>query len=265
MTERQSEVTHLPVWHYAGDIVGVEFWVDPEVIAPTLPNDVQLDPSSIGHAVALFGDWQFVREPGEPFYRTHGEYREFVMLIDAFWHGMPVSYCPDPCHYIDGNSVLVGVDRHDHPLACPVVHLTRAFAAPGKASSPVEPGGQFSAMLSLAGQRFVEADIQLSAPATNLAEWIGRPKLMSMRYPSTPTSNHRSRPWSELFLLTHDHQRFEQAWTGSGELLFPIGTGEELAWLTPVKVGAGFRASWSYAANELTAAAIQEPFLSWSV
>ena len=33
----QAALTPPPPWHYSSDVVGVEFWTDPQVTAATLP------------------------------------------------------------------------------------------------------------------------------------------------------------------------------------------------------------------------------------
>ena len=48
-----------PPWHYAGTIVAVEFWTDPDAAAATLPEGLTPDPESNGHGLAMFIDWQF--------------------------------------------------------------------------------------------------------------------------------------------------------------------------------------------------------------
>ena len=48
-----------PPWHYAADVLAVEFWSDPEVSAGMLPNEVELDARSNGRSVAIFADCQF--------------------------------------------------------------------------------------------------------------------------------------------------------------------------------------------------------------
>jgi hypothetical protein len=58
----QAALTPPPPWHYAGDVVGVEFWTDPDAAAATLPNGLSPDPNSNGHAVMMFLDWQFTAQ-----------------------------------------------------------------------------------------------------------------------------------------------------------------------------------------------------------
>jgi hypothetical protein len=62
----QAALTPPPPWHYAGDVVGVEFWADADATAATLPNGLSPDPKSNGHAVMMFLDWQFTAQDTGP-------------------------------------------------------------------------------------------------------------------------------------------------------------------------------------------------------
>ena len=54
-----------PPWHFAGDVLAVEFWNDPDVSVHTLPTGVELDKKRLGHSVALFTDYQFTAQNDE--------------------------------------------------------------------------------------------------------------------------------------------------------------------------------------------------------
>src|SRR5258708_8501956 len=54
----QAALTPPPPWHYAGDVVGVEFWTDADATAATLPIGLSPDPRSNAHAVMMFLAWQ---------------------------------------------------------------------------------------------------------------------------------------------------------------------------------------------------------------
>jgi hypothetical protein len=41
----QAALTPPQPWHYSSDVVGVEFWTDPEASAATLPRGLSPDPS----------------------------------------------------------------------------------------------------------------------------------------------------------------------------------------------------------------------------
>jgi pimeloyl-ACP methyl ester carboxylesterase len=64
-----------PPWHYAGSIVGAEFWTNPAAAAATLPEGLTPDPESNGHGTALFIDWQFTGSRDEYEALTGAGYR----------------------------------------------------------------------------------------------------------------------------------------------------------------------------------------------
>src|SRR4051794_28001004 len=60
-----AALTPEPPWHYAGDVLGVEFWNDPDVSADLFPGGVKLDARCRGRSVALFTDCQFTADSNE--------------------------------------------------------------------------------------------------------------------------------------------------------------------------------------------------------
>ena len=54
-----AAITPSPPWHFAGEILGVEYWADPAAAASFLPDGLVTDPQSNGHAFILFADMQF--------------------------------------------------------------------------------------------------------------------------------------------------------------------------------------------------------------
>ncbi len=48
----QVALTPPPPWHYAGDVVGVEFWTDPDATAATLPNGPQIRTQTVALSVS---------------------------------------------------------------------------------------------------------------------------------------------------------------------------------------------------------------------
>jgi hypothetical protein len=79
----QAALTPPPPWHYAGDVVAVEFWTDADAAAATLPKGLSPDPKSGGHAVMMFQDWRFTAQDDEYLDPARYQYREALMLVDA--------------------------------------------------------------------------------------------------------------------------------------------------------------------------------------
>ena len=85
-----------PPWHFAGDVLAVEFWNDPEVSIYTLPAGVELETKSAGHSIALFTDYQFTGRNEEYLDPARYQCRGFSVLLDASWKGARVAWCPFP-------------------------------------------------------------------------------------------------------------------------------------------------------------------------
>ena len=100
----QAALTPPPPWHYAGDVVGVEFWADADATAATLPIGLSPDPKSNGHAVMMFLDWQFTAQDDEYLEPARYQYREAFILVDAMYRDEPVMWCP--YIYVDNDAAL---------------------------------------------------------------------------------------------------------------------------------------------------------------
>ena len=94
-----------PPWHFAGDVLAVEFWNDPDVSVHTLPRGVELDKKCPGHSVALFTDYQFTAQNDEYLDPARYQSRGFSVLLDAMWKGARIAWCPY-C-YVDNDAALM--------------------------------------------------------------------------------------------------------------------------------------------------------------
>jgi Acetoacetate decarboxylase (ADC) len=100
----QAALTPRPPWHYDGDVVGVEFWTDPDAMAATLPNGLSPDPSSSGRAVMMFLDWQFTAQDDEYLEPARYQHREAFILVDSIYRDVPLMWCP--YIYVDNDAAL---------------------------------------------------------------------------------------------------------------------------------------------------------------
>jgi Acetoacetate decarboxylase (ADC) len=94
-----------PLWHFAGDVLAVEFWNDPDVSIHTLPTGVELDRKRPGHSVALFTDYQFTAQNSDYLDPARYQCRGFSVLLDAMWKGSRIAWCPY-C-YVDNDAALM--------------------------------------------------------------------------------------------------------------------------------------------------------------
>src|SRR5258708_23986682 len=177
----QAALTPPPPWHYAGDVVGVEFWTDPDATAATLPNGLCPDPNSNGRAVMMFLDWQFTAQDDEYLEPARYQYREASVLVDAMYRDMPVMWCP--YIYVDNDSALGCGWTHGFPKKMGSIFQTRSFAAPGPAAAPVASVSRFGASLSAHGQRLAEACVTLHRPVESGMPLLSRPTGLRRYFP----------------------------------------------------------------------------------
>jgi len=243
-----AALTPPPPWHFAGDVLAVEFWSDPELSADTLPRGVELDGKDNGHAVALFLDYQFTARGDEYLDPARYQSRGFAVLLDAIWRGSSIAWCPYA--YVDNDAALLRGWICGYPEKLGSVHQTRTFAAPSAASGPLASDSRFGASVSAHGQLLAEARVTLRQKADDLAGLLDRPIVTRRYFPRLSAGMHAKPAVDELVRLSSDKLLLADLWRGEGELAFPEASGEELDTLGPIKVGRGYRFSFSNSVND---------------
>jgi Acetoacetate decarboxylase (ADC) len=238
-----------PPWHFAGDVLAVEFWNDPDVSVLALPTGVELDKECPGRSVALFTDYQFTAQNNEYLdparYQCHG----FSVLLDAMCKGTRIAWCPY-C-YVDNDAALMRGWIQGYPRKFGTIHQTRTFATAGLASAPLEHGGKFAACMSAHGRLLVQARVTLREKAEHLAGLLDR-RIVGRRYfPRLSAGMHDNPAVDEFVRCVSSHLLIGNIWVGDGEISFPEAYGEELEVLGPLKVGRGCRFSFSHSVTDI--------------
>jgi acetoacetate decarboxylase len=244
----QAALTPPPPWHYAGVVVGVEFWTDPHATAATLPNSLSPDPKSNGHAVMMFLDSQFTAQDDEYLDPARYQYREAFILVDAMYRDMPVMWCP--YNYVDNDAALARGWTQGFPKKMGSIQ-TRSLAAAGPAAVPVASGSRFGASLSAHGQRLAEACVTLHKPVENGLSLLSRPMVLLRYFPRLAAGYQDKPAVNELAMSITDNLAVAGAWIGNAELNFTETNGEELHALAPNRIESGFRYSLSYSVSDL--------------
>jgi hypothetical protein len=238
-----------PPWHFAGDVLAVEFWNDPDVSVHSLPQGVELDEKCPGHAVALFTDYQFTAQNDEYLDPARYQSRGFSILLDARWKGSRIAWCPY-C-FVDNDAALMRGWIEGFPRKLGAVHQTRSFATANAASAPLVPDGKFSACMSAHGRSLVQARVTLREKAEQLVGLLDR-KIVGRRYfPRLSAGLHGKPAVDELVRCVTHHPLATNIWIGVAELSFPEAYGEELEVLEPLKVGRGYRFSFSFSITDI--------------
>jgi hypothetical protein len=244
-----SALVPPPPWHFAGDVLAVEFWNDPDVSAHTLPAGVELDKDRLGHCVALFTDYQFTAQNDEYLDPARYQSRGFSVLVDAVWKGKRIAWCPY-C-YADNDAALMRGWIQGYPRKFGAVHQTRTFSAANPASAQLMHDSRFSACMSAHGRLLVQARVTLREKAEHLVGMLDRHIVGRRYFPRLSAGLHDRPIVDELVRCVPDRLRITNIWIGSGELSFPEAYGEELEMLGPLKVGRAYRFSFSYSVNDI--------------
>ncbi|MGW4906210.1 acetoacetate decarboxylase family protein [Streptomyces sp. NPDC004270] len=244
-----ANLAPAPPWHYAGTVVGVEFFTDPGAAEATLPEGLALDPDTPGRGVAMFIDWQYSATGQEYLDPARSQYREFLTTLDARYDDMPVAWCP--YIYVDNDAAMARGWVQGFPKKLGVVHQTRAYPVGNPATPTVGKGGRFGATASSAGQRIAEARVTLEQPLGDPAALMNRPVVNLRHFPRLAAGQHDKPAVHELVLALLDDVSITEAWIGTGELDFLPARGEELADLPVRRTGKGFRFHLAYSVNDL--------------
>ena len=245
----KSTLNPPPPWHYSADLLSIEFWADPAAVKALLPPGLDPDPSVKGHCNAFFYDWQFSGENEEYLDPARYQYREFFILLDALFEGMPVSYTP--YIFVDNDAALARGWSQGYPKRLAQVFQTRYYAATGRAGPALAPGSKFAGSMSAGGQRLAEAVVTLKQPLTDRSLLGQRPVVNLLHTPRLAAGKHDKPAVHELVENVPHDVKIEQAWIGDGSLKLPVCQGEEISDLTPIRCGKGIRASLAYVVDDL--------------
>ena len=233
-----------PPWHFAGDVLAVEYWSDPDLSADILPKGVDPDDGGTGHAIALFTDYQFTGRNEEYLDPARYQCRGFLILMDAAWQGSPIAWCPYA--YVDNDAALLRGWICGYPEKLGSVHQTRSFAAHNAASAPLADNSRFAACISAHGQIMAQVRITLREKSHGLAGLLDRPIVTRRYFPQISADGSAMPTIDELVRCALENVSLTNIWVGEGLLAFPEVYGEELEVLAPIRVGRGARFSFSY-------------------
>lgn len=235
----RSSLAPLPPWHYAGDLIVVEYWADPAKVASYLPEGLEPDEDA-GYCTAHFTDWQAATNGGdEPLDPVRSQYTEFFVLIAARWRGEKVNYCP--YIFVTQDVSFARGLAQGLPKQMGQVHMTRVYGVTNPATPALAAGGRFGATLSWNGRRLVEARVTLTAPQQGRAGLPSRPYVGLRVFPDLEQGHHDKPLVMQLVRGGATNVQVATGWTGDADLRFLPCEEHELPDLAPVRVGAGHR------------------------
>ena len=152
--EGRASLTPAPPWHYAGELLVVDFAADPAAVKAVLPPHLEPDPYDPGGCVAFFVAWQFASESGEEYLDpARSQYNEFILLVNALYRrpgavgeaaggarqgaGEAVSAC---YIYVDKDTSMARGWIQGWPKKYGEVHTTAVFPSGVEGGSPAGAG-----------------------------------------------------------------------------------------------------------------------------
>lgn len=231
-----------PPWHFAGDIISVEFAADPKRVAALLPH--WLEPSDDGSCTFVFCDWCSAadNDPRLAADPARGQYKEAYLVVDARHEGHRVARIP--FIWVDSDLSLLRGLIQGFPKKLGQIAMSRATGL-GRAGARREPGGVFAAHVSMLGRRLATASVAITTVHDDTARPSGvtKPLLHTRMLPSLagerPTVYERARAQIVDFSLG-------QTFSGDAALEFGASEYEELDLLGPTEVRRGWVSSVAY-------------------
>jgi acetoacetate decarboxylase len=254
----RSSLVPRPPWHYVGDFLVIEYWADPAAVAAHLPPGLEPFAEDPGRCAALFVDWQSCTDGGgELVDPARSQYHEFFVVVNATLDGEAVTTCP--YIWVDRDFALVRGWIQGFPKKLGSVWMTRTFGLDCLADPGVKPGARFGGTLAANDRRLAEGTVTLERLSETGPTHNG-PRLVNVRhFPRLAAGQHDAPAVHELVGAVSRDRAISPIWEGSATLELSGAPNEEHVALAPVKMGRGFRFTFSYSVDDLQTLAQLDP------
>ena len=160
-----SSLVPEPPWHYSGDMLTVEFRVDPASVAELLPEPLHLAEEDPGAVAVVWADWQSCSDGfGELLDPERAQYKECFVVVRCRYRGQHYSRCV--YIWVDKDFAMVRGHVQGYPKKLGDIWMTRPVTV-GRAGPRLEPGSRFGATCSATGRRLVEAQFTITGPSND--------------------------------------------------------------------------------------------------
>jgi len=235
----RSVLVPPPPWHFSGDVIMVEFLLDPETIRQYLPAGLDVDPEN-PRAAAIAGEWQSCTTSGaELLDPNRSQYREFYIALAARHGEKFVVRCPF-C-WVDRDFSLVRGLVQGYPKKLGTIGMTRAYST-GLAAAAVAVGQTYAGTLTAADRRIAEITVTLDGQTPDAPDLMVAPLVHTRIFPGWAPGGGSV---TELVTGGSVNQQVTNVWRGSGTVEFFPSPVDELDLLRPVAILAGYRFSFA--------------------
>ncbi|AOT70611.1 acetoacetate decarboxylase family protein [Geosporobacter ferrireducens] len=243
----ESSLVPSPPWHYAGNVLAVEYTADQEKAAAFLPEGLRLASSQCG---IYFIEWQYTSDSEEVYLDpVCSQYRETIILLSAIYNETPVAYCP--FIWVDQDKSLMRGLIQGWPKQIGETWITRSYDIPSKASPIIGKGGRFGAALSVGGRRLAEAKVTLIEESNSLPTPTFASAVNVRYFPELTKGKYFEPAVHELVQLKSRNVNISPVWKGEASMKIFDHPYTELPDLKPLNVIAGYRFSVALTVDDL--------------
>jgi acetoacetate decarboxylase len=158
----RSSLLPPPPWHYAGDLLTIEYRTDPQRVAELLPAPLTPATEDPGAVALIWADWQSCGETHEEMLDpVRAQYKECFAVVRCMFEGRTYSRCI--YIWVDKDFAMLRGIHQGYPKKFGAIHMTRPH--PFGPAPQVTAGGRFGATLAANDRRLAETVITLEAPA----------------------------------------------------------------------------------------------------
>lgn len=230
-----------PPWHFSGDVLLVEYTVDPDVLAAFLPAGLVPD-GDRPRAAAIVGDWQSCTDDGSELVEpVRSRYHEFYIALSARRADTGDFVVRAPFCWVDKDFSLVRGLVQGYPKKLGSIGMTRSFPV-GRAGCAPAPGTRLGGTLAAHDERLARLEVCLEEPADTVPDLMTAPLAHSRIFPAW--AEHGGSV-DELVTGGSRDQAVADVWRGSATLELFDSPWEELSALRPVEVLGGYRFSFA--------------------
>lgn len=237
-----ASVLAPPPWHLSGEVVAVDFTVEPGRLAEVVPPWIDLPGD--GTCSLVFCDWsaasdhdpRVVRDP------ARSQYRESYIVVHGSVDGRSVGRVP--FIWVDNDLSLVRGFVQGFPKKLGQIYITRPVEL-GSGGAKKEVGGRFAAHVSSLGRRLSTAAVSITEQQGGryYPRAVSAPLLHTRVLPSLETD--RPTVYEKATGTIADFQ-VGTVYTGDAELEIGRSEFEELDIFEPVTIGMGYVFSMAF-------------------
>ncbi|MBV9312367.1 MAG: enduracididine biosynthesis enzyme MppR [Pseudonocardia sp.] len=234
-----SAMLTAPPWHFSGDVVMVNYRVDPVSAERFLPPELTLgtDP---GAAAAVFVQWQWCSaDRAELDNPARNQFSEFLLLLSC--QAGELSFARCPYAWVDQPIPLMRGWVQGMPKQFGQIHQSRR-AEIGLGGPMLGPGGRFVGSLSMHGRRVAEAAVIARRAAHAPPALHTLPLVHTLHSPAWLPGAH---PTARLAVAQVTDISYSQVWSGDAELRLFDALDDDFGSLAPIEVGEGYVFSYA--------------------